>query len=225
MASSQTPRPRRRLTRRAVGVRRGRRGLVGGRRSVCHWGHGQRTCAQSGRGYPAQDGISTSVLRRSRYARSASTASGPGPQASTARSLAVVRDRGDRFTPCPHRPCRRPQEEGARATHSRRQETPLRVLDRARLRAASDAGARRRRTPGLGVGSELARCRARRRLLLPVRVRHHRRVPPLLHPPRVQGQPRPAQRPGDRREPRPAGRRPHLGRRSPPPPRLHRQGG
>ena len=53
----------------------------------------------------------------------------------------------------------------------------------------------------------------------------HRRVPPLLHPPRVQGQPRPAQRPGDRRQPRPAGRRDHLGRRSPPPPRLHRQGG
>ena len=39
------------------------------------------------------------------------TASGPGPRASTARSLPVVRDRGDRFTPCPHRPCRRPQEQ------------------------------------------------------------------------------------------------------------------
>jgi hypothetical protein len=95
--------------------------------------------------------------------------------------------------------------EGGRPADPQRHTPPRPKPGRARLRCSADAGPRRRRAAGLGLGSELARRRPRCGLLLPVRVRGDRRLPPLLHPPVVQSQSQPPERPGDRRQPGAAG--------------------
>ena len=85
----------------------------------------------------------------------------------------------------------------------------------------------RRRCPGrLGVGAGLARPRPRRRDVRGLRPRHHGRLPPLLHPRLVQGEPRRckialavAGSHGDRGAGHPLGRRP------PPAPRVQRPRG
>ena len=83
--------------------------------------------------------------------------------------------------------------------------------------AASPAGLGRVRRPG--------RHRPARRLLLDQRGRHHRRLPPPLHPRRLQGQAVGARDAGRRRQPRDRGPARPLGRRPPQAPRLQRQGG
>ena len=84
------------------------------------------------------------------------------------------------------------------------------------------AGDRRGR---LGLGDQLGRRRARARLLPGLRAGRHRRVPPLLHPRRLQGQALAAGRAGGRRLAGHRGRGDPVGGRPPPAPRVQRQGG
>ena len=137
--------------------------------------------------------------------------------------------RDDHDRPHVHRsrwPASQRREDTPRRRQTRPGRAPAPRRERPGLRLHPDPDPRpdRRRPADLGLGTDLARRRSRRRLLLPVRPRGDRRVSPPFHPPRVQGEPRPAQRARDRRQPRRAGRRDHLGSRPPPPPRLRRQG-
>ena len=118
-----------------------------------------------------------------------------------------------------------------RQTHQHR---PLRTLTRnrppvqarpgRRLRGRPAAGADRRHPAAVGLGPGLARRGDRARLLLALRARHHRRLPPVLHPRLVQGQDRPAGRAGHRGQPGHRGPGHHLGLRPPPAPQVQRQG-
>ena len=94
-----------------------------------------------------------------------------------------------------------------------------------RVRLRPDAGAARRDPVRLGLGPRLARRRDRRGLLLGLRARHHRRLPPVLHAQLVQGQAGPAGRAGDRGQPGDGGTGRHLGSRPPAAPQVQRQGG
>ena len=94
-------------------------------------------------------------------------------------------------------------------------------------------GVRRRPVPGtarcaavrLGVGADRGGRRAGRSLLPGHPDRHHGRLPPPLHPPLVQGHPAGPDHAGRAGQHGAAGAGDQLGRRPPPPPRLHRQGG
>ena len=92
-----------------------------------------------------------------------------------------------------------------------------------RLRAIG--GRPRRRLRRVGLGPRLPRHRHRVRHVLDRRARHHRRLPPLLHARRVQGEAAAAHRPRRRRHAGHPGPGHPLGGRPPQAPRLLRPGG
>ena len=88
----------------------------------------------------------------------------------------------------------RPQTPTARppapSPSSRARKTTRRAVHALHVRDRAVPGLPRRRPGRVGLGAGLDRRRPVRRLLRRLRARHHRRLPPAVHPRLVQGQPR-----------------------------------
>ncbi len=125
-----------------------------------------------------------------------------------------------RSTRAPRRSCAGPPRRSPKAPTTRAQQFLVGIFVFVPMLALAGRDSVR-----VGLGPELARRRDRGGLLLDLGARHHRRLPPVLHPQLVQGQDRPSGRDGGRGQHGHGGPGRHLGRGPPAAPQVQRQGG